>query len=48
MERLLKLKPCESGELGEFYGTCDYLAPEVVRAEEQTKMSDWWAFGINM
>lgn len=32
--------------LGDFIGTVEYLAPEIVHNESYNYMIDWWAFGI--
>jgi len=45
MQRLLKLK---EQNLTSFFGSTEYLPPEVVRGKEQTFISDWWALGILM
>jgi len=46
MQRLMFL--CYDINLSEFYGSIEYLPPEVLKGKEQDFISDWWALGILM
>jgi len=39
-------KILDTTQVGVFYGTAEYLAPEILNGSEYNKQVDWWAFGI--
>merc|ERR1711920_253138 len=43
---LSKAELSDSEKTKSFVGTCEYIAPEIIKKEGYGKPVDWWAFGI--